>query len=51
MDLVGDVAQDQQRRLVGPVDVVEDDEQAVCRLGRAPQGLGHVVEQPEPILR
>lgn len=48
-DLVGDVAEDEQRRLVGPVDVVEDDDQpAPARRGA--DGLGHVVEDAEPVL-
>jgi hypothetical protein len=42
------VAQHEQRRLVGAVHVVEDDQQRRVRGGA--QGLDHVVEQPEPLL-
>jgi hypothetical protein len=42
------VAQDQERRLVAPVDVVEDDDQAAL-VGDTAYRLGHLVEDPEPI--
>jgi hypothetical protein len=48
-DPVGDMAKDEERRLVGPVDVVEDHDQAAL-VGRAPHRLGHVVQDPEPVL-
>ena len=47
---VGEVAQDKQRRLVAPVDVVEDDDQATLTVD-ATHRLGHAVEDPKPVLR
>jgi hypothetical protein len=44
------VAQDEQRGLVAPVDVVEDDDQAAAPGGDRQHRLGQVVEDPEPVL-
>ena|SRR5947209_4912385 len=44
------MAEDEERRLVAPLDVVEDDDQPVLCRG-ATHGLGHIVEDAEPVLR
>ena len=49
-DLVSEVAEHEERRLVGPMDVVEDHDQS-GPLGRAAHRCGHVLEHAEPVLR
>jgi hypothetical protein len=43
------MAKSEERRFVGPMDVVEDHDQAAL-VGRAPHRLGHVVQDPESVL-
>ncbi|HVL98758.1 MAG TPA: hypothetical protein VM324_05665 [Egibacteraceae bacterium] len=47
--VVGEVGEEPQRRLVRPMDVVEDDEEA-RPVRRAAQGLGDGVEEAETVL-
>ncbi len=49
-DLLCEMAQDEQRWFVTPVDVVEDDDRA-ARAGDATHRLGQVLEDPEPVRR
>jgi hypothetical protein len=44
------MTEDEERRLVAPVDIVEDDDQPALR-GGALQRLGHIIEDAEPVLR
>ena len=47
-ELVGEVAQHEKRRLVGPVDVVENDNEA-APVGGGANCLGHLIDDPEAI--